>query len=284
MSLPLDHVVIRVEDIEQAIADFSETGFTVQRGGIHADGTTRHALIGFDDGRFLDLTAAVPGLRQARESRWPHGVQSSAEGFADFALLASSVPDAIEAARARGLHYEGPIPGGRIRPDGTRIEWQTAVPTTRDLPLLCSDLTPRFLRVAVGEARRHANGAQGVASVAIVVKDLEASIKRYRALLGGAFDAHVAALPGHAVRLATFASGTATLVLLAPRDASASDEADTPADEPHTGLHTRLQAFLAASGEGVFGVTLATAHVSHARTLPRALTHGASLELSACLG
>jgi catechol 2,3-dioxygenase-like lactoylglutathione lyase family enzyme len=273
MSLPLDHVVIRVDDLEQAIADFSETGFTVQRGGIHADGTTRHALIGFDDGRCLDLTATVPGLRLARESRWPHEVQSSAEGFGDFTLLASAVPDAIEAARARGLHYEGPIPGGRIRPDGTRIEWQCAVPATRDLPLLCSDLTPRFLRVAVGEARRHANGAQGIASVTIVVKDLEASVKRYRALLGGTFDAHVAALPGHALRLATFASGTATVVLLAPRD-------DTPATGEAVTLADALRAHLAAKGEGVVGVTLATAHASNARTLPRALTHGAAIELS----
>lgn len=275
MSLPLDHVVIRVADLEQAIADFSETGFTVQRGGFHADGTTQHALIGFDDGRFLDLAAALPGLpgvRYARESRQPHGVPSSAEGFSDFALLASAIPDSIDAARTRGLHYEGPIPGGRIRPDGTRIEWQTAEPATRDLPLLCSDLTPRFLRVAVGDARRHANGAQGIASVAIVVKDLEASIRRYRALLGAEFDAHVAALPSHSVRLATFASGTATLVLLAPRDAPAGDDGDT--------LAADLRACLAASGEGVFGVTLATAHAGRARTLPRALTHGASLELS----
>ncbi|NIE62785.1 VOC family protein [Burkholderia sp. Ax-1719] len=273
MSLPLDHVVIRVADLEQAIADFSETGFTVQRGGIHADGATHHALIGFDDGRFLDLAAALPGLRHARESRLPRGVTSLAEGFSDFALLSTTITDSIDAARTRGLHYEGPIPGGRIRPDGTRIEWQTADPATRDLPLLCSDLTPRFLRVAVGDARRHANGALGIASVAIVVRDLEASIKRYRALLGGEFDAHVVALPSHAVRLATFASGTATLVLLAPRGAPEQDDDDT--------LAADLRAFLAASGEGVFGVTLATAHPSHARKLSRALTHGASLELVA---
>ncbi len=272
MSLPLDHIVIRVADLEQAIADFSETGFTVQRGGIHADGTTHHALIGFDDGRFLDLAASLPGLRQARESRKPRGESSAAEGFSDFALLAPAITDSIDAARTRGLHYEGPIPGGRIRPDGTRIEWQTAEPATRDLPSLCNDLTPRFLRVAVGDAQRHANGAQGIASVAIVVKDLEASIKRYRALLGGDFAAHVAALPNHAVRLATFASGTATLVLLAAHGAPEQHDGATLAAE--------LRAFLAANGEGVFGVTLATAHASHARKLPLALTHGVSLELA----
>jgi catechol 2,3-dioxygenase-like lactoylglutathione lyase family enzyme len=41
MSLSLDHIVIRVQDLEQAITHFSALGFTVQRGGTHADGATR---------------------------------------------------------------------------------------------------------------------------------------------------------------------------------------------------------------------------------------------------
>ncbi|WP_322045455.1 VOC family protein [Paraburkholderia sp. J67] len=272
MSLPLDHVVIRVEDLEQAIADFSETGFTVQRGGIHADGTTHHAVIGFADGSFIDLTASLPDARAVREPRWPHSVQSSGKGFGAFALLTQAVPDSIDTARTRGLHYEGPTPGGRIRPDGTRIEWQSALPITRDLPLLCSDLTPRFLRSAAGDAQRHANGAQGIASVAIVVKDLEASVERYRALYGNPFGVHRAELPGHAVRLATFSSGTTTLTLLSPHDTGTPNGVNA--------LTSDLYAHLSTQGEGLFGVTLATSHASNARVLPSVLTHGSRLELA----
>ena len=47
MSLLLDHIVIRVQDLEQTIGNYSSLDFTVQRGGTHANGATHNALIGF---------------------------------------------------------------------------------------------------------------------------------------------------------------------------------------------------------------------------------------------
>lgn len=275
MSLSLDHVVIRVQHLEQAIADFSELGFTVQRGGTHADGATHNALIGFEDGSYFELIAF---LRDAREHKWWDEGHRRGDGFVDFALLPSSVGAVVEAAVSRGLHYEGPIPGGRTRPDGTRIEWQIGLAPSKDLPFLCGDLTPRFLRVAEGDVRRHANGAQGIASVTIAVNDLDASVRRYRALLGDAFDAHIATLPGEDLRLATFSLGSATFVLLAPRNVPAG--ADSASDIESSGsLTSRLRAHLSERGEGIFGVAIATAHAASARPLPSTLTHRATLEL-----
>ena len=63
MTLSLDHVVIRVRDLEQTIADYNELGFAVQR-GTHADGATHNALIGFADGSYFELIAF---LRDAPE-------------------------------------------------------------------------------------------------------------------------------------------------------------------------------------------------------------------------
>ena len=57
MSLQLDHLVILVRDLESAIADYTALGFTVQRGGTHADGATHNALVGFADGSYLELIA-----------------------------------------------------------------------------------------------------------------------------------------------------------------------------------------------------------------------------------
>ncbi len=82
------------------------------------------------------------------------------------------------------LRYDGPQAGGRVRPDGARLEWQTGRPQTSDLPFLCGDITPRHLRVAEGAVREHANGVRGVASLTVAVNDLKASLQRYRALLG----------------------------------------------------------------------------------------------------
>lgn len=278
MSLSLDHIVIRVRHLEPAIADFSELGFTVQRGGTHADGATHNALIGFEDGSYFELIAF---LRDAREHKWWDEGHRRGDGFVDFALLPSSVGAVVEAAVARGLHYEGPIPGGRTRPDGTRIEWQIGLAPSKELPFLCGDLTPRFLRVAEGEVRRHANGAQGIAGVTLAVNDLDASVRRYRGLLGDAFDAHVATLPGENVRLATFRLGAVTFVLLAPGNVanSAGSTDSTNGSEPRGSLAARLRAHLGERGEGLFGVAIATAHAASARPLPAALTHGATLEL-----
>lgn len=269
MTLALDHVVIRVHDLEQTIADYTELGFTVQRGGTHADGATHNALIGFDDGSYFELIAF---LRDAPEHRWWDADRRQGEGLVDFALLPDSVASVIDAARQRGLHYEGPVDGGRIRPDGARIAWQLGKSTTADLPFLCGDVTPRHLRVAEGDVRVHRNGVRGVAGVNLVVRDLDVSIGRYRALLGPArddtFDVHRSALPGHGVSFATLPLGTATLTLLSPSSGHTRDGS----------LAAALDARLASRGEGVIGVVLDGASALTG-VLSRELTHGADLEV-----
>src|SRR2546430_17587272 len=52
----LDHVVIMVPDLEAAIRDYTELGFTVVRGGSHPTGT-HNALIAFPDGAYVELIA-----------------------------------------------------------------------------------------------------------------------------------------------------------------------------------------------------------------------------------
>jgi catechol 2,3-dioxygenase-like lactoylglutathione lyase family enzyme len=102
----------------------------------------------------------------------------------DFALIPPNVPAAIGEARARGLELSGPIDGSRLRPDGCEIRWRTARQSTFDLPFLCGDVTDRDLRVPPGDARRHANGATGIKTLTISVRDLQRSLGAYEALLG----------------------------------------------------------------------------------------------------
>ncbi|MEX3815094.1 VOC family protein [Paraburkholderia sp. BR13439] len=265
MSLSLDHLVIRVQDLEQTIADFTTLGFTVQRGGTHADGATHNALIGFVDGSYVELIAF---LREAPEHRWWDASDRVGDGFVDFALLPQSVASTIAAAQERGLSYDGPIAGGRVRPDGERLEWQIGKPSSADLPFLCGDLTPRRLRVAEGDVRHHANGARGVANITLAVNDLNASLARYRALLGEP-DVRRAPLPGYDIALAILSLGTTTLTLASPTGHSREPE----------GLAADLRRHLASRSEGVFAVALETFADSTARRLERALAHGATIEL-----
>lgn len=197
-----DHAVVLVSDLERAIADYRELGFTVTPGGTHAGGATRNALVAFRDGSYLELLAftgrlgwALPWLRRLGLCGWVADRRSGldrrfllqagvGEGLIDFALLPSEIAGDLARARSAGLDAEGPIPGGRVRPDGQEVGWELGIPRTADLPFLCADLTPHELRVPDGEAREHANGITGVAGIVVAVRNLEASSARYRALLG----------------------------------------------------------------------------------------------------
>jgi catechol 2,3-dioxygenase-like lactoylglutathione lyase family enzyme len=180
----IDHVVILVRDLDQAVANYKELGFNVTPGGEHTDGATHNALVAFADGSYLELIAFK---RAAPEHRWWRhalNVARDSEGLIDFALLPTAIESDIAAARQRGLDYKGPFPGGRQRPDGVEIRWQTGQPTTPDLPFLCGDITPRTLRVPSGPAWVHPNGITGIDTLIVIVRDVEESAGRYQALLG----------------------------------------------------------------------------------------------------
>ncbi|HET7729657.1 MAG TPA: VOC family protein [Usitatibacter sp.] len=181
MRFRLDHVVIAVHDLARAVEDYRALGFTVQMGGRHPGRTSHNALVAFEDGAYLELIAwPEPGPAE----RWYNVLTAHGEGFMDFALIPEDVPRAIDEARSRGLTMNGPVDGSRVRPDGREIKWRTGRQTTFDLPFFCGDVTPRELRVPGGDVRRHANGALGVARIAVGVHDVEVSRARYRALLG----------------------------------------------------------------------------------------------------
>ncbi|MFM0730016.1 VOC family protein [Paraburkholderia sediminicola] len=270
MSLSLDHIVIRVHDLTQTIEDFTALGFTVQQGGTHADGVTHNALIGFADGSYIELIAF---LQAAPQRRWWDAGQRHGDGFVDYALLPSSVGAVIDAAHGRGLQYDGPQPGGRVRPDGARLEWQTGRPQTSDLPFLCGDITPRSLRVAEGAVREHANGVRGVASLTVAVDDVNVSLQRYRALLGiGKQETRTVALPGLGAVSATVSIGDASVVLLSPAHVNTASV---------TAEGAALRRQLDTRGEGVLGVALRADGKAEPRVLDRERTHGAWFEIAA---
>ncbi len=182
--MSIDHVVILVKDLAQAVQDYTGLGFQVVEGGEHTDGATHNALIAFEDGSYLELIAFKRAAPQHRW--WPFTQIGGGEGLIDFALLPTDIEADIAAARARGVDYSGPHPGGRFRLDGIELRWQTGLPPTTDLPFLCADLTPRPLRVPDGPALVHPNGAKGIQSLVVLVSDRTASLRRYQALLGQA--------------------------------------------------------------------------------------------------
>ena len=180
--LRLDHVVIAVRDLAQAVARYTDAGFTVTPGGRHPGRNTSNALVVFEDGAYVELiTYSAP----SPDERWWRELDAHGDGLVDFALLPHDLPTVVAQAQARGLaNITGPLPGGRVRPDGQHVVWQTARQAHHDLPFLCADITARVLRVPDGEMRRHRNGALGLSEVTVAVTDVPSSLARYRAFLG----------------------------------------------------------------------------------------------------
>ena len=273
MTFKLDHIVIAVDDLERTIADYAAAGFNVRHGGDHPGRSTHNALVVFADGSYFELIA---WKAPAPQERWWQLLQRHGEGIVDFALLPRSTAEVVAGAARRGLVLDGPLDGGRLRPDGERLQWQTARPHSADLPFFCGDITPRALRVPEGNVRVHPNGALGVASLTVAVHDIDVTLARYRALLGDGEDgtaergesSHIGqsiALPGGGLRVAVIGLGTSALVLTAPRD---------PAEQPSSPLAQRL----AARGEGPYAIVL---RAQSSVTPNPMLTHGASIEFDA---
>ena len=259
MSLALDHIVIAVADLDAAFADYTALGFTVIRGGEHANGITHNVLVVFQDGAYLEL---IGWKRPEPGNRWSDMFHSAGEGFVDYALLPDDTAAVVSQAQARGLDIGDPLPGGRNRPDGERLEWQTARSPKPDVPFLCGDVTPRRLRVQEGDVRVHANGVTGVRSLTIAVKDVELSAKRNAALLGGEIPAiGQETVAGATARTASFRLRNGTLVTLA---------------SPH-GSDGELASALAQRGEGPFAAVFAG---PEARAFNPARSHGARLAVA----
>ena len=264
MPLALDHIVIAVADLDRAMADYRALGFQVLPGGQHPGRTSHNALVVFADGAYLELIA---WRAPAPEERWYRTLSAHGEGLVDYALLPPDTAEALAQAQARGLHtLTGPLDGGRLRPDGAQLRWQTARHATPDVPFLCGDLTPRALRVPEGSVRQHPNGAQRVAEVTVAVHNLDATLARYRALLGAQADGAAATME-ESIHSARIPLGGVTLVLQSP---APNATGESPAAQA-------LRERLSTRGEGPCAFTLRSDQHALPTTPNLSATHGVAL-------
>jgi hypothetical protein len=236
--LALDHVVLVVSELPTAIRQFNQMGFTVTPGGVHAGGLTHNALVSFADGVYLELLATTNRLSQrllvllrrvgllslytARDNAFSRRFKASIAagyGLSDYCLRAADLDLELPALQRGGLIIEGPIPGGRIRPDGQQVSWRVAIPATVDLPFLIDDTTLRELRVPNAPPEGHKNQVIGVAGITLGVHSLEESIARYR-LLTGADPDPISQLPLPGIQNIEFSLGATRLSLVQPGRAS----------------------------------------------------------------
>ncbi|GAA6029815.1 hypothetical protein JCM8097_001062 [Rhodosporidiobolus ruineniae] len=167
MAPALDHIIILVPyDVLKNVPASLSSAFIVTPGGQHADGLTENVLILLADGCYLELIAFIPGAEAGRPGHWWGAKQG---GIIDFALTSSDLPSSFPPA------YQEPQAGGRLRPDGKKVEWFVTFPKSEhergSVPFFCHDRTPRDLRVPISDAAKttHHSGATGVAALTVRV-------------------------------------------------------------------------------------------------------------------
>lgn len=171
--LTLDHVIIGVQDLDQATADYRALGFNAFYGGRHASGTTHNALICFQDGTYLELLAPVdvPTGTSLGDPPQPGTTDFSVllqkgEGLTGYALLSLDLAVEVEALRARGVTVGEMSEGRRLRTDGVELRWRSVSLEGGRSPFLIEDITPRNQRVPGDSATvTHRNGVTGIAKL-----------------------------------------------------------------------------------------------------------------------
>ena len=190
-------------------------GIASEYGGRHSNHATEMAITAFADGSYLELIAIQPDAdpKAVAAHDWAKQLQGDA-GPAAWAVRL----DDINAERARlnraRVAVSEPERSGRTRPDGVRLEWETAQTGSESrgtfFPFLIRDFTPRETR-AFPSGKPTVASLRGFTRVMIATKDLKASIARFRAAYDwtapvemddATFGARVAVFAGNPVVLA----------------------------------------------------------------------------------
>lgn len=184
MTLSIDHIVIHVQDLQGAIDNYRQAGFTVNYGGQHADGITENGLIIFADGTYIELIALVAG-RTYDEAGFKGLLNPSGEGYTGYALKSDSLEADIEAMRGRGVHVGNIREGSRARPDGERLQWKMAMINDAMQPFVIQDMTDRNLRVPLtAEHTTHPNTATGIHELLIRARNIDETANFFGNTLG----------------------------------------------------------------------------------------------------
>lgn len=140
MAARFDHVVVAVEDLDEAAARWSAAGLTAVRGGAHPVGTV-NALVRGPGAAYVELIAAG----RDESNPWLDRVRA-ARGPISWAIAVDDIDAAHAGLEAAGFEPDPPVPGSRRTPDGELLEWRVCDVATRPyddaLPFLIEWATP----------------------------------------------------------------------------------------------------------------------------------------------
>src|SRR6266700_3395804 len=273
MLTAIDHIIIGVNNLEQAETQFSQQlGLAVSGGGIHPTGGTANRIIVIGD-TYLELIA-VHTPAEAQESML--GRLAIREGYLNFVLATNDIKADSRTMANRGVSIIGPAPGSLRAAVGRTRGWSR---TNIERP----DLAQRYPFIiqhdSAGEERRfrlagwttppeHALGVTQVRSTTIAVANLAEATQRYQRIYGlQPSDSFTGEADGWDAMLVAFPLGGndqgQCSELAEPLPLSA--EADQDADYEHLPEPGALARHLEQFGESLCRMTLAVENLDTSR-------------------
>ena len=182
-ELKVDHVTLAGLDLRKMQKDLAAVGLPSEYGGKHPNRATEMAIVSFTDGSYIELIAKQPDAdpKSFAEHAWAKFIQENA-GPCAWAVRPDNLAAEVDRLRATGAAVGDITLGGRTRPDGVRLEWETAQPRGDRggfFPFLIHDMTPHENRV-YPSGKPNAPQYTGITKVVIAVKDLDRAIAKYR--------------------------------------------------------------------------------------------------------
>src|SRR5258708_33502942 len=145
-------------------------------------------LARFPDGSYLELIAIQPkaDAQAVAAHDWARQMEADA-GPCAWAVRVKDMAAEVKRLQATGVAVSAPQRSGRERPDGTRLDWETAQvgaePRGTFFPFLIRDFTPRQQR-AFPKGKPTTKDFSGVTRVIIAVRNLDDAVQRYREAYG----------------------------------------------------------------------------------------------------
>lgn len=184
-EIRIDHATIAGTSLDSLRQAFTRvTGIPTEYGGPHANHASEMAIVSFPDGSYLELMGIQKDAdpKALAEHAWAPFLSNNG-GPCAFAVQVPDVPAELARLKAAGIPAGSTEHSGRLRPDGIRLDWETAGvgPGRRGslFPFLIRDVTSREARV-YPTGKPTTTKYSGISRVILGVKDMEAVIAQYR--------------------------------------------------------------------------------------------------------
>lgn len=187
MTLELDHVVISVRDLSNAVKQFENLGFYVHSGGDH--GPTHNALIPFHNGAYIELISVKTRLtlnfiRMSNKlgfSNWQLHSKNNVMGRimrwfsqpfgpVDWCIRAEIESNGATSYLSKNATFEREF--HRKPPNKPMLRWTLAAPKNLALPLFIQDITARNERSPNFHKTIHENTAYAIKEILLPPKTL----------------------------------------------------------------------------------------------------------------